>query len=249
MVQVFGSKSRYLILMRSLYIAASFSMLCGILYVVFSYLRINLFGPQSPTLLSVIVASLLYLPLYLWTKRNFEKYLVDALMFHKGMRGEQVIRDELSKLPDGYTVFQDVKIPGQWGNIDFVVLGPQGIFTIEVKSHQGKITFDGRELLKYGSRFLEKNFLTQAMQQALRLNHYLEKEIGKNPFIHPVIVFSSERAMMQFGFKKLKGVQVVQTRFLIDLLLHETDTLSFEDIVAAKNVLMNCVKPDYHKSS
>lgn len=241
MAQIHGEDSRYSVLMRYLYIVSSFLMLFSVLYLAFSYIRINLFGSQSPTAMSVIVASFLYLPLYLLTKKYFEEYLLDALKFHRGLRGEKIIRDELSKLPNEYLIFQDVKIPGQWWNIDFVVLGPTGIFMVEVKSHRGKITFDGTRLLKYGSRLIEKNFLSQAMRQALQLNQILEKEIGKNIFVHPVVVFSSDTATMQFGFKKLKGVQVVQTRFLIDLLLHEPGILSLEDIVAAKNILMKCV--------
>ena len=56
--------------------------------------------------------------------------------FVLGWFGEKRIGNILSKLPDMYHVFYDVKLHERKGNIDYVVIGPPGIFTIEVKYYR-----------------------------------------------------------------------------------------------------------------
>lgn len=41
------------------------------------------------------------------------------------------------------------------GNIDHILVGPKGIITLELKSHRGKVTFDGTILRRDGLPFGE----------------------------------------------------------------------------------------------
>lgn len=88
-------------------------------------------------------------------------YLVSAKFF-SGISGETAVWDELHKLNDQYTVFEDLRLPGHMENIDFVVVGPNGSFTVEVKNHSGNITYDGEQLLQNGQRFEEGNFFEKS---------------------------------------------------------------------------------------
>ena len=51
--------------------------------------------------------------------------------------GEKVVADSLDTLPQDYFVFNDVNLPKSQGNIDHVVVGPNGIFVIETKNYRG----------------------------------------------------------------------------------------------------------------
>ena len=130
------------------------------------------------------------------------------------MRGECEVGSELEKvLGDEYTVFPDVKI-NEFANIDFVVIGPTGVFVLEVKNDKGKIDFDGDNLTNNGVPF-EKNILNQAMQdEALLLGDLFKSRFSKEIFVTPVIVFADFNAKLHFGMNKQKNVHVIGKSWL-----------------------------------
>jgi hypothetical protein len=129
--------------------------------------------------------------------------------FIQGDTGEWQIKKELLRLPSNYTVFQDVDL-GR-GNIDFVVVGPSGVFAVEVKSHRGKIVFDGSRLLKYGQPF-RSDFLNQAWGEKMSLQSHLSKT-GTSIEVVPILVFT--RAWLDFGFQPVRGVYVLRKNMIL----------------------------------
>lgn len=240
MAQIFGEKSRYLIWMDYTYRIASVVMFFMSFYLVYEYLKINVL--VGHTWINVMVPLLIYTPIFFWIKNNLEEYIVTGGKFKGGRFGEYAILDELVKLPDEYLIFQDVKLPEHWDNIDFVVIGPTGFCTLEVKSHVGRITFNGNDLLQNGCKFREKNILKQAMDEAMNLHTFLKKRIDREFFIVPTLVFSNKWASMRFGFNKVKGVHVVQKKFLNELILKNEGRLSLEDSLLLKCELKQLVK-------
>jgi Nuclease-related domain len=103
------------------------------------------------------------------------------LRIDQGRYGERVILKILKSLPDEYTVFHSVQLPGRRSDIDFVVVGPTGIFAIEVKSHRNRRYFN-----------LSK-FLQQAYGSGIKLKHYLEQHTHQKIWVNTLLVFSSER--------------------------------------------------------
>lgn len=84
------------------------------------------------TLLVVLVLIILLLkPFNRFLTRSYRKSEKTADKFYKGRKAENVMTDELKTLPDDYSVFQDVMVPDGFGNIDFVVVCPAGIFALE----------------------------------------------------------------------------------------------------------------------
>jgi hypothetical protein len=59
-----------------------------------------------------------------------------------GRIGEDCVANELKRLPDDYVVFNDLVLDGPGGTceVDHLVLGPTGIYVIEVKRWSGLIT-------------------------------------------------------------------------------------------------------------
>ncbi len=93
---------------------------------------------------------------------------------------------------DGYQVFHDITGPNF--NLDHVVIGPGGIFTIETKAYSKpkrgnpQISFQG-QTLTIGDHPTEPNLISQAKDQANGLGNILKESTGQGYGIKPVIVF------------------------------------------------------------
>ncbi len=96
---------------------------------------------------------------------------------------------------------------------------------IEVKSHRGKITFNGKELKRDGE-LLEKNFLSQAWAEKCAIRDILKEELKKEFFVQPVICFSDEDAELHFGLTTVKGVYVIGLNWLNKLILKNPTRLN-----------------------
>ena len=164
------------------------------------------------------------------------KFAFNTDTFLRGGIGETDIADELDKLPDNYSYFRGVKIKGTNYDVDFVVIGPTGVFAIDAKSHNGKIEYSNGHLLKNGNK-MEKNIIWQVKKEALFVHSLLLSELKFDIFVVPVIVFSSVWAELYFGFKKLNGVQVVKKPWLNKLIIerplksYPLDTRQLEDLL------------------
>lgn len=74
---------------------------------------------------------------------------VEGYSWIRGLKGENIVFKCLETLPKDYFIFNDVKLPEKGGNIDHIVLGPNGIFVIETKNYSGKYTIKGNRWLYF----------------------------------------------------------------------------------------------------
>ena len=127
----------------------------------------------------------------------------------KGAESEVLIENLLYSLPDRYYVIND--ITSKFGNIDHVVIKQDaGVFLIETKSHHGTVSFQEASILLNG-QVPEKDFVRQTLYNAYWLRDEINKVMGKNVWIFPVIVFTN--AFVPFS-KPIKGVHIVNKKFL-----------------------------------
>lgn len=107
-----------------------------------------------------------------------------------GLDGEMATAEELNQLMrHGYYVYHD--IPGQNYNVDHVVVGKNGVFALETKTHPKpeaayKAVFDGRDI-KYPDRH-DFKAIQQAERNALTLAKYLSRATGRRVPVQPVVV-------------------------------------------------------------
>ncbi len=139
----------------------------------------------------------------------------------KGLIAETDMQNELKKLPNGYVFVKNIETAKN-GNIDYVVLGPNGVWSIEVKSHSGSIEFDDQRLL-HNKRPFEKDILKQALYQKEMLEEYIRTQLGIAFPVKPMIVFSSPKAYLKLGMKPCEGVYVIQKRWLLNLIIKSND--------------------------
>gem|GEM_PF-1773652 len=206
-----GGPSKYLQKERFWSKYESVVWMVGLITSYFVYLLINSYLQNAP--LAATVLGLFMLVVYKLLNAKAWLLLNRAGRFKRGMDGERIVFDELRKLPDAYTVIQDVCIPGTRTNIDFVVLGPNGIWAIEVKSHDGTITYDGRDLVQNG-KVLEKGFLWQANVERQALTELLQANVDRSLYAKGIIVFSNKYAKLKFGEVPIKETVVIGVSWL-----------------------------------
>lgn len=124
-------------------------------------------------------------------------------------------------------------------NIDLVVVGPTGIFTIEVKSHKGKVIHENGKISVNGFTS-GKDFLKQAKSESKSLHEFLKKN-GFGIWVKPILVFSG-KATMHFGLNPVDGVFVVQKDFLLKVILEtQKEELSEDTLLVIEEKIKSLV--------
>ncbi|MFA5127986.1 MAG: nuclease-related domain-containing protein [Patescibacteria group bacterium] len=212
---------------------------------------------------SIICFVLVIVVGYFYYKYPFYKYLkfwwsslawmggfaILALLFSKfgyqignrifGKQSEDNVKKQLLKGLSGSYKILDNLVIGDRGNIDIVVIGPSGVWSIEVKSHEGNIGYDDEELTRNGCRFQEKNFLRQAWAQKKIIEETLLSELQLTLHVWPVIVFENPNAIVHFGLNKKRGVYVIGYDWLEKLIADSfpQNVLNYEKIEIIYNIL------------
>lgn len=101
----------------------------------------------------------------------------------KGYAGEQAVGRVLEALPEPFRVFHDVDLDGE--NADHVVVGPGGVFSVEVKHYAGRVVATPSGLFVNGRR--NDKIVRQAWRQAHKLKALLGVEV------QPILVFVGTR--------------------------------------------------------
>lgn len=148
-----------------------------------------------------------------------------------GLEGEKVVGQYLEGLrAQGYTVFHD--IVGPTFNVDHVLIGPAGVFTIETKTWSkpvrgdARIRFDGETLVVAG-REPERDPVAQARAQASWLRQLLHESTGKTFDILPVVLVPGWFVEQTPGSSR--SVWVLEPKALPSFLERETQRLTAED--------------------
>jgi hypothetical protein len=143
--------------------------------------------PPKPWLYSsVAVPSLCYA---VW---RFFRVRSEVNRLRLGRDGEKTVGEYLAELRErGYRVFHDVI--GEGFNLDHVVIGPAGVFTVETKTHSkpvgnARVKFDGETIFVAGFE-PDRNPVIQARAQANWLRKLLAESSGRTFDVKAVIVY------------------------------------------------------------
>jgi hypothetical protein len=133
----------------------------------------------------------------------------------RGATGEEHVGGLLEQLSDGgWEVIHDATL-GR-GNVDHILIGPAGVFTVETKSHPGPVRV-GRV---HGATLSQAQAQRRAMERVTGLE------------VEPLIVYS--RAWVDRPLARRKGVRVVPARMLLGYLAKRPERLTAQDIDGAR---------------
>jgi len=130
--------------------------------------------------------------------------------YRRGSEGEKkVTKIFTSALGDEYSLINDVYIHDGYGNIDHIVLGPNGVFVIETKNYAGRIVCDGDEWSSQHTgkfnRLLHYDLGSpsrQVKRNALRVKRVIENIDAfksKRIWVDGLLVFANKRVDLRIN--------------------------------------------------
>ncbi len=226
MAKVYGASSLYLERQKNL---AGFKesigliisvILCFALLVFFTYGLV--FGRGIITKITLLTLFISLISFLYWSYR----YSVRRENFYNGQQGEELVLESLKTLPDNYSIFYDVKFYKKRGNMDFVVMGPTGIFAIEVKNRR---TFN-----------LRQSDLNQTMRSAMYLKNYLAEYYNQKFFVQAVLVVVNKSGN-QLRYNHTKNIAIVDHVEVLHYILSRKDVSRTVNILYLQNFLQKFV--------
>lgn len=116
--------------------------------------------------------------------------------YKQGEDGELAVEKLLSAIPN-ITFFRDLAVgeDAKW-NIDFVVIASNGIFVLEVKTYDGRISSNGDIWYQFRNnrRHPVSSFSKQAKSNAYNLINYMKGKYSDAhfPYFNPVVVLTRD---------------------------------------------------------
>jgi hypothetical protein len=109
----------------------------------------------------------------------------------KGKRGEIVVAEALKSLSNSYVLLNDLTLPDGKGNVDHLVIAPNGLFVIETKNYSGRVKCEGDQWFVNGRP--SKSVSRQAKRNAMAVRNHLGTIFAERqrqiPFVNAVVVF------------------------------------------------------------
>lgn len=168
--------------------------------------------------------------------------------YKRGYEGEKNVAKILSStLGNEYSLINDVTLGDGYGNIDHIVLGPNGVFVIETKNYAGKIACDGDKWSSQRNgkfnRLLHYDFGSPSKQA--KRNATTVKQVimhlaifkSKNIWVNGVLVFANKNVQLQI---RNPTVPVLRSTQLASFILESEGNYVFSPFeldVLAKEIL------------
>ncbi len=130
-----------------------------------------------------------------WLTTRLDRQIEDH---RRGKEGEEKVLQTIVQALDGnWHVFQNLKLPGfNQGDLDLVLVGPPGIWALEVKNFSGRYRNVGQNWqYRHGKywRNASKTPSKQAFANALRLANFLQADRLK-VFVNSVVVWANSES-------------------------------------------------------
>jgi hypothetical protein len=130
-----------------------------------------------------------------------ERYADQADQYRSGRWGEERVVDQLRYLLAGqWTLFRSFEWPNRrWGDVDLVLVGPGGVWALEVKAYSGQIRNIGDRWQKkgrWGWRKLTTDPGRQASRNAARLREYLKGQGVGVSWVQAAVVWANEQGTL-----------------------------------------------------
>ncbi len=172
-------------------IAAIGLLLCGLMIIgSLASLWFRLGWPASLLLLLMIF-------IVMGMERLLDRFSEESRSYRLGRWGEERAADALrGLLSDEWTLVQNFTFPHRgWGDIDLLLIGPGGVWALEVKAYSGVIRNLGEtweRQHKQTWRRLRVNPGAQARRNAVNLKNYLDQQGVAVAWVEAVVVWAAD---------------------------------------------------------
>ncbi len=211
---------------NSLFLTTSFSMLFSFCFFVFAIL---LFVKNGVHIAFPVSFLLIAAVLFVISSVSAKKYRI----IKAGVKGETSTLEILKKLPSGFTVISNpvIRENGREFELDFLVIGSEGVFIIETKNYGGTVGgavsdthWKQIKHLANGetAEKLVKNPVKQSENQMRKFKN-LCKELDVSAYIYPVVYFVNENVKLRYKADAQTPVFVTENKELLLDYITESD--------------------------
>ena len=135
----------------------------------------------------------------------------NARSWYLGAIGEIVVAEKLERLGEGWHVINAVPVGAAGSDIDHVVIGPTGVFTINTKAHANKKVWAAGQALRING--FKQNYIRNSQHEAARASKLLTSAVGRPIDVTPLIVMVGI-SELNLGVRR-PTVEVVTSRGIV----------------------------------
>jgi len=149
--------------------------------------------------LVLFLALVLIFPVINFLDRLSDKQIRDSRKEEKGADGERDFVKHLKDLPDTYTVVSDLDFADSYGNIDHLIIGPTGVFSIDVKDWTGTVASDGKGELLLNGKPTSKPEIKRSVRRTMEFRSRVKALTNLDPYIQGVFAFLHTHVEAKWG--------------------------------------------------
>jgi hypothetical protein len=151
--------------------------------------------------------------------------------WRRGAAGEEEVARQLEKLGPSWRVIHSVPVGSNDTDIDHVVIGPPGVFTLNTKNHLGKrVTVYEYAIYVSG---VKQPYLSKSRAEGRRGSKILSSACGFEVVVNPVVVIMASELVLKGSPKQ---VDIVGRRKVVDWLSRRPTQLSPDRIESIYSV-------------
>ena len=156
----------------------------------------------------------------------------NARSWYLGALGEIVVAEKLERLGDGWRVINAVPVGAAGSDIDHVVVGPAGVFTINTKAHANKKVWAAGQALRING--FKQDYIRNSQHEAARASKLLTTAVGRPIIVTPLIVMVGI-SELNYGLRKPE-VDVVTSRGIVRNLRRRRPVLTPDEVTEIADV-------------
>jgi hypothetical protein len=155
----------------------------------------------------------------------------DERAWRRGAEGEEEVAYQLRKLGEGWRVLHSVPVGTGDTDIDHVVIGPPGVFTLNTKNHLGgRVSVNAKSVYVNGTY---QPYVAKSRAEGKRATKLLSAACGYDVVAHPLIVIMASDLRIK---SSPAGVNVIGRKQISKWLARQPPILSSGSVDAIYSV-------------
>ncbi|HEX4059309.1 MAG TPA: nuclease-related domain-containing protein [Galbitalea sp.] len=169
---------------------------------------------------------------------SFERFFgasplaMNARSWYLGALGEILVAEKLERLGPAWRVINAVPVGSGGSDIDHVVVGPAGVFTLNTKAHANKKVWAAGRALRING--FQQDYVRNSQFEAARASKLLTTAVGRPIEVTPLIVLVGV-SEVSYGWRR-PVVDVVTSRGIVRNLRRRRKILSTDAVAEIADV-------------
>lgn len=155
----------------------------------------------------------------------------DDAAYLKGGKGEVLVGKQLDKLGSEWRALHSIPVGSTGTDIDHVVIGPSGVFTLNAKNHRGGHVWVHTHVIKVNGQ--NKSYLKVSRSEAAGASRRLSRACGVPVIVRPVVVIVADQLTIKGEPEDVKVVGRKRVRQWLESLPQVLRSEQVEAIYAA----------------